>query len=126
MAKVSPYHLLQLFFDCHNYLPLQKDLVKLEKQTGLKSSEITRWFTDKIQQVNEAKYSDTFNGIPEFADESSSMVKCEFTDKKMTLTTQVLYTRSLLSGISTTASLQVSKNIQPPCIYELFIKCKLN
>ena len=53
IAKNSgPYKLLQLFFDCHNFLPFEKDMILLEKQTGLQKLQIISWFTEQIQQVN--------------------------------------------------------------------------
>ena len=48
----GPYQLLQLFFDCHNFLPFEKDMILLEKQTGLQKLQIINWFTEQIQQVN--------------------------------------------------------------------------
>ena len=53
IAKNSgPYKVLKLFFDCHSFLPFEKDMILLEKQTGLQKLQITNWFTEQIQQVN--------------------------------------------------------------------------
>ena len=68
IAKNSgPYELLKLFFDCHNFLPFEKEMILLEKQTGLQKIQILDWFTEQIQLVN-TKNEDPTNleRIPDF------------------------------------------------------------
>jgi len=67
IAKNSgPYKLLKLFFDCHNFLPFEKDMILLEKQTGLQKLQIISWFTEQIQQVNMKSEVLTKERIPDF------------------------------------------------------------
>ena len=66
-SNSGPYELLKLFFDCHNFLPFEKEMILLEKQTGLQKLQIINWFTEQIQQVN-TKNEDPTNleRIPDF------------------------------------------------------------
>jgi len=67
IAKNSgPYKLLKLFFDCHNFLPFEKDMILLEKQTGLQKLQIISWFTEQIQQVNMKSEDLTKERNPDF------------------------------------------------------------
>ena len=68
VGQTNPYNALEMFNDRYMYLPLEEDIIRLQKQTGLSFEDITHWFTKAIQKNND------LDGIPDF--------DCEMKPKK--------------------------------------------